>query len=238
MLINTFTLINATEQFWIVLKTNGNRRSLTSAYLLYGYLCHQWNGCGRPASFKKQTNIICAEINLSKPTLDRQRQILKNAGLIDFVSKGKGDPNITYQIKEVTNFYYTEMKKEKNFTSPVTSGVTSDDNTNQSTEKELFVIVEKEVKNFYYLKDLFENDVGLTMNWAQKGYAAAEFKDGVEQWMIQNNATAYHDFTAARKHFLFWMPNFKLNETPTNGTIKKNVAGTKATRSSDYARGF
>src|SRR6185312_11565662 len=145
MLINTFTLINATEQFWDVLKNNGNRRSLTSAYLLYGHLCHLWNGCGRPASFKRQSNLICAELCITKPTLERQRQILKNAGLINFCSKGKGDPNITYSVLEVNNIYYTEEKKYKNFTTPVTSPVTSDDAYKQSIEKELLVLVNGEV---------------------------------------------------------------------------------------------
>ena len=43
------------------------------------------------------------------------------------------------------------------------------------------------------------------MNWAQKGYPAEKFPDGVEQWMIQNNGSTYFYFERARKHFLFWV---------------------------------
>lgn len=240
MYINQFTLIDAFNQFWKVLQESGNRQSLLSAYQMYGYLCHLWNGQGRPASFRRQNNSICAEICLSKPTLDRHRQVLKNAGLIDFFSKGKGDTNITYQILEVKLFYFPEVKKLNNITSGVTTPVTSDECIKQSTEEELFINVEGEVKLFYYLKDLFEQDTGLLMHWKHQGFAAGEFSEGVKLWMIQNNGNKYHDFEKARKHFLFWIPSYelKLKKSKTNETGSRTFNSGEGAGNSGYAKGF
>lgn len=111
-------------------------------------------------------------------------------------------------------------KKEKNVTTPVTTSVTTHGYTNQSKskEEELFVVVEGEVKNFYYLKELFEQDVGLKMKWAQYGFSAEKFSDGIQQWMTINHGNGYDDFSEARKHFLFWLPNYDIkNKNNSNG---------------------
>lgn len=247
LIADPFTIIQANEQFWILIKNNGNRRSLTSAYLLYGHLVHLWNGCGRPASFKRQTNLICAECCISKPTLERQRQILKNSGLIDFYSKGKGDPNITYVIKNLglipgSKNSLLPDEKLKNFTSSVTSPVTSADDIKQSIEKELFIVVKEEVKNFNYLKELFEADEGLKMKWRGNGYPPEKFSDGVEQWMMQVNGQEYHDFQKARNHFFFWLPNYAKPQKEKNGSKTNQRTAAAATDQSpgdsNYAGGF
>lgn len=243
---NTFTLINATEQFWDVLERNGHRRSLTSAYLLYGYLCHHWNGCGRPASFKVQNNLVCACIGLSGPSLIRQRQILKNAGLIDFKTRGKGDTNITYEIlkcyQRSKNILLLPDENEKNFTSPVTSPVTSHDDIKQSksNSKELIVVVDGEVKNFNYLLELLSQDIALKEQWVRNGNAAADFSEGLREWMIQNHESKYQDFGAMRKHLLFWIPNFSRKKYQDSGRTshQRPVAAVKTTGHSSYAEGF
>lgn len=223
MLINAFTLIDAVNQFWKVCE-NGDRRSLTSTGLTYFYLCNVWNTCGRPISFRRQNTLICAELLISKPTLERHRNCLKQAGLIDFFSKGKGDPNITYQIMDV---YYQEVKKVKNFTSPVTSGVTSGDDIKQSTEKEIFIIISEEVKNFYYLLELFLQDPGLSMHWRNQQFPPEKFSEGLQLWMVQNHGSKYIDFEKARKHFLFWIPSYhkelnKYQKSNENGFTKNH----------------
>lgn len=231
-MLNSFTLIDAFNNFWKVCE-NGDRRSLTSAGLTYYYLCNVWNTCGRPISFRRQNTLICAELGISKPTLERHRNILKQAGIINFFSKGKGDPNITYQILRVESskeILLPEVKKENNITSHVTSPVTSDVTYKQSTEKELFVVSGNEEKKFQHLKNLFDQDVGLKMKWQQNGFAAEKFSDGLEQWMIQNNGSKYENFTGLRKHFLFWIPNYDLKKQ-SNGTNKpviKNITNTKS----------
>jgi hypothetical protein len=229
MLTNSFTLIDVFNQFWKVCE-NGDRRSLTSAGLTYYYLCNVWNTCGRPISFRRQNTLICAELGISKPTLERHRNILKQAGIVNFFSKGKGDPNICYQILEFQSSKKTllpEGKKENNVTSHVTSPVTSDDAYKQSTEKELFVVSAGEEKKFEHLKNLFEQDVGLKIKWKQNGFAAENFSDGIQQWMIQNNGGKYQDFSAVRKHFLFWIPNYNL---------KKQKHGNKSNNGSNAER--
>ncbi len=235
MIINTFTLLDAVNQFWKVLE-NGDRRSLTSAGLTYYYLCNVWNGCGRPISFRRQNTLICAELEVSKPTLERHRNILKQAGLIDFFSKGKGDPNITYKILEVIKLSYSQQKKENNITTPVTTPVTTGDCIKQSTEKEIFIVVEGEVKKLSYLKNLFESDIGLMAHWSRNDFAAEKFSDGVELWMIQNHQAKYPDFEKARKHFLYWIPSYSFElekhlKKTSNGSNRNGAQHHKAGKS-------
>jgi hypothetical protein len=96
------------------------------AGLSYFYLCRVWNSTGRSISFRRLTTVICAELMISKPTLERHRNVLKQYGMIEFISKGKGDQNISYKTLELRNSP-EEVKKEYNITSPVTSPVTSAD---------------------------------------------------------------------------------------------------------------
>ncbi len=258
------TLIDAFNQFWTAYEID-NRRALSCACLTYFYLCRVWNATGRSISFRRQNNLICAELMISKPALERHRNVLKQSGLISFFSKGKGDPNITYSILEFHsqamqakkanyipspegekehNITTREAEKEQNITSPVTSPVTSRDAYKQSKskEKELFVVVSGEVTKCDYLQDCFDQDAGLQMNYRQKGLPAGKFLMAVEQWMIQNHGNSYADFEKARKHFLYWMPNFKLlNEndhgqksTPAN---RKTIARSRKT-GMDYASGL
>jgi hypothetical protein len=63
------------------------------------------------------------DLGISKPTLDRCRLKLKETGIIDFHSEGKGDTNITYAFGKTIEKL---SKKLKDFTSPVTSDITSD----------------------------------------------------------------------------------------------------------------
>ena len=235
---NTFTLIDAFNQFWTAYE-HGDRRALSCAGLTYFYLCSVWNATGRDVLFRRQNNLICADLMISKPTLERHRNVLKQAGLIDFFSKGKGDVNITYKIMELRP-PPEELKKEKNITSPVPSVDTNQQG--KHLEEALFVVISGEVKKCYYLQNLFQQDAGLQMNYKQKGLPAGKFSTAVEQWMIQNHGCSYADFDKARKHFLYWMPNFKLiNETdhapkstPAN---RKTIAQPRKT-DMDYASGL
>lgn len=229
IIISSFTLIDAINQFWKVCG-DGDRRALTCAGLTYYYLCNVWNSCGRPISFRRQNTLVCAELFISKPTLDKHRNTLKQHGLIDFFSRGKGDPNIAYKILEVG---FEEVKKQKNFTTSFTSPFTSDDAYKQSTELE--VIISGEVKNFYYLNELFSADPGLKMAWEKRFLPPEKFSDGLQQWMIQNHGHPYPSFPEARKHFLFWIPNYSFDhEKKKNGseTTKSTPAGATKTGTS------
>jgi hypothetical protein len=213
-----FTLINAFNQFWQVWE-NGDKRSLTCIGL-YFYLVKVWNACGRPISFRRQNTLVCAELSLSKPTLDNNRNQLKQMGLIDFYSKGKGDPNITYEIidvsGEVKKLYYQppepevkeEVKKANNFTSPFTSPFTSSFDTKQSTENETYVVIDGKEKPFSVLKNLTGVDEGLRRRWQDQGFAAAEFFQGFAHFMNLKHGQTYPDFKEFRKNFYFWIPNY------------------------------
>lgn len=204
------------NQFWQIWENVGGR-SLTCIGL-YFYLCKVWNASGRPNIFRRQNNKVIADLGISKPTLTTNRNWLKQVGLIDFHSKGKGDENISYEIinvnKEVKKIYFKpEVKKENNFTSPFTSSFTSPFPINSSS-KDLFVVVEGEVKIFYFLKNLFEQDEGLRRRWLDNGYKHDDFSKGLEYFFQRHHGKSYEDFKKLRDHVFNWIPKyaFELND--------------------------
>ena len=218
MVENTFTLIDAFNQFWTACE-DGDRRSLSCAGLTYFYLCKVWNTTGRLLSFRRQNAMICAELCISKPTLNYHRNVLKQSGLIDFFSKGKGDPNITYKILE-RKLKNEVVKKDNNFTTSFTTSLTSDNAYKQSKrkEKEFFVIVNGEIKNFNFLLKVFSTDPGLQITYAGHNLPAGKFSSALEKWMIQNQGMEYADLAATRKHFLFWLPFYQIKNNNYYGT--------------------
>jgi hypothetical protein len=229
-----FDLEAAFDQFWLVWE-NADRRSHTCIGL-YFYLCKVWNTCGRPISFRRQNTSICAELSISKPTLDSNRNWLKQAGLIDFHSKGKGDSNITYEIinvqQEVKKIYFKpeeeEVKKAKNFTSSFTTSFTTSDDINSS--KELLVVVEKGKRFFKDLKILFEADEGLRRRWLDNGYKHDDFTNGLEYFFQRNHGKPYEDFKKLRDHIFNWIPKYAFElkdklKNETNRAVNGHRAG-------------
>lgn len=216
---------SAMNQFWTVLEENGNRRSLTSAYLLYGHLVHLWSSCGRPASFRRLNTLICSTLSISKPTLDRQRQILKSAGLIEFFSKGKGDQNITYIIKNAEssskNILLLNAEKLKNITSPVTSPVTSYEYIN-SNSIELIIVIKGEVKNFNYLETNFLHDPGIAAHWVRHGNKKEEWPAALKIFADQNHGKEYPSILELRKHVMNWIPYHTASKSKDYGRTKSN----------------
>jgi len=225
---NTFTLIDAFNQFWTACE-DGDRRALSCAGLTYYYLCKVWNSTGRLISFRRQNTIICADLCLSKPTLDRHRNILKQSGLIDYFSKGKGDANICYKILERKNKNEV-VKKQNNFTTSLTTLITTDDTYKQSKrkEKEFFIFINGEIKDLTYLLEIFINDSGLKEAFARHKLSGDQFSSALEKWMNQNQGMAYADIPAARKHFLFWLPFYQTKNNNYYGT-KQFTSGRKPT---------
>ena len=241
---NRLTLIDAFNQFWIVVEDTGTQ-SLNQAGFTYFYFVKIWNGCGRPCNFRRQNNLICAELNISRPTLDRHRQILQEAGLIAFCSAGKGDHSISYSINHRMH-HKMEREKENNFTSPdvthdvkkeslmvvdVTSPITSPDTYKQSKskekEKEILVVVSGEKKTFNFFIDFFLSDAGLKASFSKLELPQDFFSEALEQWMIRNHEKEYANLQEARKHFLFWLPFYKTQkeknyETKSLYTKQKN----------------
>ena len=172
----SFTLFDAFNQFWAVCE-DGDRKALSKAAATYFYLCKVWNTTGRNASFRRLGTIVCAELVISKPTFERHRKVLQQYGLIEFISAGRGDTNISYKILDVKNQKSTainyqqtakkyppeytpevteEVKKEtttkqekgKIFTSPVTSSITSVVTSNDTYKQSKSIEEEKE-KEFF-----------------------------------------------------------------------------------------
>lgn len=96
---------------------------------------------------------------------------------------------------------------------------------NSSNSEKLFIKISDEEKEIDEVRKLFEADVGLKMSWGQKGFPGEKFSEGIEQWMILHNSKGYEDFVKARKHFLFWIPNWSSNlnikKTPVNASSSK-----------------
>ena len=223
---NRLTLIDAFNQFWIV-GEDTEIQSLNRAGFTYFYFVKIWNGCGRPGTFRRQNNLICAELNISRPTLDRHRQILQEAGLIAFCSAGKGDFSISYSInhrmqhkmeREKENYLTSydvihDVKKESLMVVDVTSPVTTSDTYKQSKskekEKEILVVVSGEKKTFNFFIEFFLSDAGLQAVFSKLELPRDFFSEALEQWMIRNHEKEYANLQEARKHFLFWLPFYK-----------------------------
>jgi hypothetical protein len=237
MMENKLTLIDAFKQFWTVCGEE-DRRALSCAGLTYFYLCKVWNATGRPVSFRCQNALVCAELYISRPTLEKHRNILKQVGLIDFFSKGKGDPNITYKILAAGRFGKVDESGGENGTL-----ISANEERNQEMPPdELHLFIGGERKNYDSLLPVLESDAGLIKYYQQTGFPEREFRKAVERWMIQNNGLRYNNYPKARRHFLFWMPNYRSAES-----FQHRLAGPFTTlykqpktkhSSSDYKKGL
>jgi hypothetical protein len=225
-----FTLIDAFNQFWEAWEWNSEKRTLTCVGL-YFYLVKQWNACGRALQFRHRNTKICEELGISKPTLEANRNWLKQAGLIDFYSKGKGDPNITYEIRKrsKTILLPEEVKKENNFTSDFTSHFTSDFPHKQSNNYNIITLGE-EVKSFYYLKELLMQDEGMKVRWMNYGYKIESFADGIDSFLTLKQGSKYKDFHDFRNNFYYWIPNYAL-ELKKRNQVKSESAEKKQNES-------
>jgi hypothetical protein len=237
---NQFTLIDAFKQFWTICEF-GERQTLSHVGLTYFYLCHVWNSTGRSASFRRLNTIICAELVISKPTLVRHREILKSAGLISFSSKGKGDANITYQILDARLEKVERMEEVTREVIPVVTEKAISEGMPEGKES-LFVIIAGEKRNLRFLREIFEDDGGLQEYYRQNGLPTGEFSDALKKWMIRNNGAAYEDLRDARKHFLFWMPNYQLSNGRRIDSKYKmlngKTVGKRRNTDADYAEGL
>jgi replication initiation and membrane attachment protein DnaB len=65
---------------------------------LYFYLLKIYRSSGQKKAFAHSSRMILAQLNISKPTLDRSRKKLKSVGLIGYVSI-PGSAKITWSIK-------------------------------------------------------------------------------------------------------------------------------------------
>ena len=101
---------------------------------------------------------------------------------------------------------------------------------NSSISEKLFLKISGEEKDIDHITELFECDTGLKMSWHQKGFQDEKFSKGIEQWMILHDKKQYENFVEARKHFLFWIPNYQNNfKTQQNGTQSTNVGNKPGT---------
>ena len=168
-------------------------------------ICNDENWC---TSFQVSNGELLNNLQCTEVSLRTWRSSLINAGLIKYNS-GKS--------KRAFGLYTLVLKINTNTVpNPIPNSapnpIPNPYDYNKLNQTKLFVVAGSEEKDFNYLKDLFEQDVGLKMKWQQNGFAAEKFSDGLEQWMIQNNGSKYENFTGLRKHFLFWLPNYDLKK--------------------------
>lgn len=213
-----FTLYDAFNQFWQVWEDSEKRTQTIVG--LYFYLVKQWNDSGRALQFRHRNTKICDELQITKPTLESSRNYLRQVGLIDFYSKGKGDPNITYEIKEVKQ----EVKKANDFTSHFTSHFTSD-----LAHKQIIYFKKgdgKEVKSFDYLRNLLKQEESLQLRWANHGYKPEDYEKGIDSFLTLKERYEYKDFLDFRNNFYFWIPNYA-KETASIKKVKQEVVNTQ-----------
>lgn len=117
----------------------------TVAGLLYFHLLDVSNKQSWRNPFKRQNTRICGDLGITNPTLIKARNELKQRGLVDFFTKGKGDSNVRYEINNDKNFH-TSLT-----TSFHTSFHTSYDLSKTKTETE-----NKEIIEYSALFDFFK----------------------------------------------------------------------------------
>lgn len=230
--------ISEINEFYDWLETNQIPKS---AIALWHALMHINNKARWVTVFPVAISTIESKTGFKRSELFEARNILQQKGRIRWKPRG-GNLSAEYEIICFSVHIADTKAYAKAYTNPdiiptQTDTIYKQDNTKQ----DLFVIIEKEQKSFEHLQDLFEADVGLKMNYAQKGLPAGEFPEAVKQWMIQNHGSAYHDLEKARKHFLFWMPKYQTlkeqtNEPRTQTNSKRSPKERKTDM--DYASGL
>ena len=119
---------------------------------LYFYLLEVNNKLLWKTSFKRNNSKICADLGMSKPTLNKSRNRLKQAGLIDFKTKN-GDANVSYTCKrtfknilqgssQVRNVGSIEGSNEVSF-----SSIYGKERLRQRLRQRLFILKKKNKKN-------------------------------------------------------------------------------------------
>lgn len=234
-------------------KTRRRYRLSAPTQALYYELVAICNEEKWPDEFKCSNDELCAALQISEKSLIIYRQELIQSGLIFYFS-GKSKKKIsTYSFsKELFDGwkFFSQSDSLKGSQSGNQSGSQRGEKGSDSietkieikTETELFIVIGKEKKIISVLQNLFQADEGLKMKWTGNGYPAAEFSNGVEQWMMQVNGQEYHDFQKARNHFFFWLPNYSKPQKKNNGpkTYQRaaGAATTETTGDSTYAGGF
>lgn len=67
---------------------------------LYFHLLEICDKCNWVNPFKRQNTKICAQLNMSKKTLEKTRNRMQQVGLITIDGMGKGSSNIRYELKK------------------------------------------------------------------------------------------------------------------------------------------
>ncbi|EHQ24556.1 hypothetical protein [Mucilaginibacter paludis] len=96
--MNYIELIN---NFWDV---QDEHQFTTTDIALYFYLLKIGNNLRWTNPFRRINAKITADLGISKPTLDRSRNKLKQAGLIDFKTTN-GNANVTYTIINLQKYF-------------------------------------------------------------------------------------------------------------------------------------
>jgi len=189
-----------------LLKKTRRRFALTaSEQALYQELVDICNEESWNTSFQVSNGELLNNLQCTETSLRTWRQSLVNAGLIKYAS-GKS--------KRSFGVYTLVLKINANplpkaVPNPLPKALPNSEDYNKLKEtKSLYIVIANENRPIENLSNLFEMDAGLKMIYAQKGLPAGEFLKCVETWVAQNHAKEYPNFTDARKHFLFWMPNF------------------------------
>jgi len=123
--VNYIELIN---NFW---RKHEEHPFGTVAGLLYFHLLDVSNKQNWRNPFKRQNTRVCGDLGITNPTLIKARNELKQRGMINFFSKGKGDSNVEYQLN---NDKYLHTSLTTSFHTPFNTSYHLN-NTKTETEK-------------------------------------------------------------------------------------------------------
>lgn len=190
--MNYIELIN---NFW---RTNDEKSIGTVAGMLYFHLLDISNKQNWRNPFNRQNTKICADLGITNPTLLKARNELKQRGLIEFFSKGKGDTNVKYEINNVKFLH-------SSFHTPLHSSLHTSYDLSK-TKTETCEVVEydalfdffKTTKNYRIAKEkhrLSEHDlIDTFQHFYESKVDVGEFKNRTKEDIV--------------KHFGFWLPSY------------------------------
>jgi len=196
-----------------------------------------------------RTQTLENQCGMTRKRLSVARNTLIQRGLIKYYPSRQASGSPTYELtvlyeNEDSVFPVETQKRTHTGTQVETQNGTHREHLNKTilNQTELFIVTGAEKKLLNQIVDAFSSDPGLKESWTFKGMPSAEFDDGVKIWFQQNHTKEYSNFIEARKHFLFWMPNYLKNKHTANGTKTHNGNFTKGADKkagdSDYATGF
>ena len=216
-LVTDFWRLNNTENFSCI------------EIALYFYLIEINNSCYWKTKFSHNNKVIEAKLRISFNTLNKNRNNLKELGLIDFTTKN-GNANVTYEILSKSSIYEGSDKVDCEVNYDQTTKVSPDINKTKLKQEEnnLSFFNKEEGEIFNSLISTEANS-----EWVESVYKTQKFKKGkltkvldvFISAQIAHSRKKYIDVTEYKNHFVHWCSHQVVKEKLNSFKAKKSNQG-------------